>query len=56
MNLKSEEDTITPESETLKKKYATPRLVVYGDIQHLTKATSPTGMGDGGMAGLVKTE
>jgi hypothetical protein len=55
MDLKPQENTITPESKTKKKKYGTPRLVVYGDIRDLTKATSPTGMGDGGMAGLVKT-
>ena len=56
MNPKPQENTITPESETKKQKYTTPRLVVYGDIQHLTKATGPGGMGDGGMAGLIKTQ
>ena len=55
MKIISHENTITLQSDTKKKKYATPRLVVYGDIQHLTKASGPDGMGDGGMAGLIKT-
>ena len=38
-----------------KKPFKAPQLLVYGDIQTLTQATSPTGMGDGGMAGLTKT-
>jgi hypothetical protein len=38
-----------------KKTFRDPELMVYGDIRRITQATSPTGMGDGGMAGLVKT-
>lgn len=38
-----------------KKAFRDPELMVYGDIRRITQATSPTGMGDGGMAGLVKT-
>ena len=40
---------------TGKKPFSDPELVVYGDIRAITQATSPTGMGDGGMAGVVKT-
>jgi len=38
-----------------KKPFTSPELVVYGDIGSITQNTSPTGMGDGGMAGLTKT-
>lgn len=40
---------------THKKPFRDPELVVYGDISAITQATSPVGMGDGGMAGVVKT-
>ena len=38
-----------------KQPFTDPELVVYGDIRTITQATSPTGMGDGGMAGVTKT-
>jgi len=38
-----------------KKPFAEPQLTVFGDIRQITQATAPTGMGDGGMAGLTKT-
>lgn len=38
-----------------KKPFSEPTLVVYGDIRTITQATQPVGMGDGGMAGLIKT-
>jgi hypothetical protein len=38
-----------------KKPFSDPELVVYGDIRTITQATAPAGMGDGGMAGLVKS-
>ena len=38
-----------------KKTFRDPELMVYGDIRRITQSTSPTGMGDGGMAGTTKT-
>jgi hypothetical protein len=38
-----------------RKKYVRPELVVYGDIHAITRSVSPTGMGDGAMAGNAKT-
>jgi hypothetical protein len=39
-----------------KKQFHDPELTVYGDIRSITQATLPVGpMGDGGMAGTVKT-
>lgn len=40
---------------TQKKPFRDPELVVFGDIRRITQNTSPTGMGDGGMAGATKT-
>jgi hypothetical protein len=38
-----------------KKPFSPPQLTVYGDIKSITLALSPTGMGDGGLAGLTTT-
>ena len=39
-----------------KKPFREPELVVYGDIRRITQNVNPlVGMGDGGMAGAVKT-
>ena len=55
MNLNREENIITLAFETEKKKYATPRLLVYGDIRDLTKAVGNKGAADGGMGSADKT-
>jgi hypothetical protein len=50
------EHTITPDSEPPRKNYATPRLLVYGDIRDLTKAVgNKSATADGGMGSTDKT-
>lgn len=44
-----------PSARNDKKKYSSPRLIVYGDIRTVTKSTRPVGMGDGAMSGIAKT-
>ena len=44
----SPEDNITPKPGAEKKKYRSPRLLVYGDIRDLTKNVGPKGALDGG--------
>lgn len=54
----AKDGAVTPSDKAKVKrreKYDRPVMVVYGDIRAITRATSPTGMGDGGMAGTVKS-
>ena len=44
----SPEDNNTAKPKTEKKKYKSPRLLVYGDIRDLTKNAGPKGALDGG--------
>ena len=40
-----------------RRQYQKPELRDYGRLSELTRATNPTGaMGDGGMAGVVKSD
>lgn len=55
MNFTPQENTITPESEPARRKYATPRLLVYGDIRDLTNAAGNKTNADGGMGSTDKT-
>ena len=45
------------EADTERRQYQKPELKDYGRLAELTRATTPTGsMGDGGMAGHVKSD
>lgn len=45
------------DTDAERRQYQKPRLKDYGRLAELTRATNPLGsMGDGGMAGIVKSD